>query len=327
MSLIELQNVCKTYRITKKQKGLSGALRGLLRPEREEVEAVVDLNLKIERGEVVGFIGPNGAGKSTTIKMLSGILHPTSGRITVSGTSPQDDRKAVVRNIGVVFGQRTQLFWDLRLGESFELIKRIYRVSEGRFAENLEMLSDVLGIGDLMNVPVRQLSLGQRMRGELAAAILHSPAILFLDEPTIGMDVEVKAAIRRFILEINRLRQTTILLTTHDLGDVEELCRRVVVINRGRIIADSALRDLVDSVAPHRYLLVEGAVAELSGYEHPAAELVGTFDDHVRIRFDRREVSASTLITDLSSRFEIRDVTVRDPDIEDVIRKLYRDGV
>jgi ABC-2 type transport system ATP-binding protein len=326
VALIELHNISKTYRVTKKQRGLSGAFKGLFRPERENIEAVVDLNLEIERGEVVGFIGPNGAGKSTTIKMLSGILHPTSGRITINGISPQEDRKAVVANIGVVFGQRTQLFWDLRLGESFELIKRIYRVTNEIYNENLEVLTDVLSLDDLIDIPVRQLSLGQRMRGELVAAMLHSPDILFLDEPTIGMDVEVKAAIRKFILEINRLRKTTILLTTHDLGDVEELCKRVVVINKGRVVADSDLKDLVESVAPHRYLIVEAASGELVGYNHPSAEVMQTSDGHLQIRFDRREVSASKLIADLSNRYEIRDITVKDPEIEDVIRKLYRDG-
>ncbi len=326
MALIGLQNVCKTYRITKKQKGLSGAFKGLVKPDREEIEAVIDVNFEIERGEIVGFIGPNGAGKSTTIKMLSGILYPTSGSISIDGISPQDDRKAVVGNIGVVFGQRTQLFWDLRLGESFELIRRIYRISEDQFAQSIEMLSDVVGIADLMDIPVRQLSLGQRMRGELAAAMIHSPSILFLDEPTIGMDVEVKAAIRTFIQDINRVQQTTILLTTHDLGDVEELCHRVIVINKGRIIADGPLQNLVDGIAPYRYLLVEGAVSDLSNYDYPSAEVIETHDEHIRIRFDRREVSASALIADLSSRFEIHDVSVREPDIEDVIRKLYREG-
>ena len=325
MPLIQLQNVSKTYRISKKQKGLSGAFKGLFRPEREDVHAVVDLNLEIERGEVVGFIGPNGAGKSTTIKMLSGILHPTSGRITINGISPQEDRKTVVANLGVVFGQRTQLFWDLRLGESFELLRRIYRIPQDQFTINIEMLSDVLGIGDLMDVPVRQLSLGQRMRGELGAAMLHAPAILFLDEPTIGMDVEVKAAIRKFILEINRQQQTTILLTTHDLDDVEELCKRVVIINKGKVVADSQLQDLINAVAPHRYLIVEGTTTELTTYKHPSAEIVETHEDHIRIRFDRREISASKLIADLSNRYEIQDVAVKDPDIEDVIRKLYRD--
>jgi ABC-2 type transport system ATP-binding protein len=324
MALIELKNVSKTYTVTKKQQGLSGALRGLFRPQREQVKAVIDLDLKIERGEIIGFIGPNGAGKSTTIKMLSGILHPSAGRITINGISPQEDRKAVVGNIGVVFGQRTQLFWDLRLGESFELLKRIYRVPPDRFAANVAMLSEVLEIGPLMDIPVRQLSLGQRMRGELAAAMLHSPAILFLDEPTIGMDVEVKASIRTFIARINSLHQTTILLTTHDLGDVEELCRRVVVINQGRLIIDGALKDLVDTVAPYKYLLVESTSGGLEAYRHPEAEVVDADSGRLRLRFDRRRISASKLIADLSDRFSIEDVTVTDPDIEDVIRNLYR---
>lgn len=326
MPMIKLDNVTKTYRMSRKGQGISGSLRGLFRPDRVDVQAVVGLNLGIEAGQIVGFIGPNGAGKSTTIKMLSGILHPTSGRILVNGISPQEDRKAVVRQIGVVFGQRTQLFWDLRLGESYELIRRIYRVPEDRFEANMERLSTVLGIAPLLDTPVRQLSLGQRMRGELAAAMLHSPPVLFLDEPTIGMDIEVKAAIRKFIKDINRVEGTTILLTTHDLDDVEELCRRVVVINKGRVIADSPLDRLVTSVAPDRYLLVECADNALAGYSHPAAVVEGMEDGVARIRFDRREVSASRLIADLSSRFEIQDVSVADPDIDTVIRKLYREG-
>ncbi|MBI2502914.1 MAG: ATP-binding cassette domain-containing protein [Candidatus Latescibacteria bacterium] len=212
--------------MSKKRKGLKGALCALFQPERHEVHAVDDISFAIEEGEIVGFIGPNGAGKSTTIKMLSGILHPTAGEITIGGISPQKSRRAVVQHIGVVFGQRTQLYWDLRLWESFELFRRIYQIEQSAFEENMKRLSAVLDLEGLMDLPVRQLSLGQRMRGELAAAMIHSPAILFLDEPTIGMDIEVKQSIRNFILEINRLHRTTVLLTTHDLGEVEELSKR-----------------------------------------------------------------------------------------------------
>ena len=257
MAHIELERVCKTFRVTRKQKGLAGAVKGLFRPDRREVHAVRDVSFAIEPGELVGFIGPNGAGKSTTIKMLSGILYPTSGRVSVVGLSPQRQRRAVVQRIGAVFGQRSQLNWDLRLGESYELFKRIYRIADDDFERSLAELCEVLGIGDLLDTPVRQMSLGQRMRGELAGAMLHEPDILFLDEPTMGMDIEVKAAIRAFIRDINQRRRTTVLLTTHDLDDVEELCERLIIINQGRIIEDGPLAALIDSITPHRYLIVE----------------------------------------------------------------------
>ena len=326
MAHIELERVCKTFRVTRKQKGLAGAVKGLFRPDRREVHAVRDVSFAIEPGELVGFIGPNGAGKSTTIKMLSGILYPTSGRVTVVGLSPQKQRRAVVQRIGAVFGQRSQLTWDLRLGESYELFKRIYRIADDDFERSLAELCEVLGIGDLLDTPVRQMSLGQRMRGELAGAMLHEPDILFLDEPTMGMDIEVKAAIRAFIRNINQRRRTTVLLTTHDLDDVEELCERLIIINQGRIIEDGPLAALIDSITPHRYLIVEcgpGTGEPLTGFAHPHAEILERRDRVVRIRFARSQVSASALISELSARYPVRDVSVQEPDIEDVIRTVY----
>ena len=326
MAHIELEGVCKTFHVTRKQKGLAGAVKGLFRPDRREVHAVRDVSFAIEPGELVGFIGPNGAGKSTTIKMLSGILYPTSGRVSVVGLSPQEKRRAVVQRIGAVFGQRSQLNWDLRLGESFELFKRIYRIADDNFERSLAELCEVLGIGDLLDTPVRQMSLGQRMRGELAGAMLHEPDILFLDEPTIGMDIEVKAAIRAFIRDINQRRNTTVLLTTHDLDDVEELCERLIIINQGRIIEDGPLAALIDSITPHRYLIVEcgpGTGEPLAGFAHAHAEILERRDSVVRIRFARSQVSASALISELSARYPVRDVSVQEPDIEDVIRTVY----
>ncbi len=326
MAHIELERVCKTFRVTRKQKGLAGAVKGLFRPDRREVHAVRDVSFAIEPGELVGFIGPNGAGKSTTIKMLSGILYPTSGRVSVVGLSPQEKRRVVVQRIGAVFGQRSQLNWDLRLGESYELFKRIYRIADDDFERSLAELCEVLGIGDLLDTPVRQMSLGQRMRGELAGAMLHEPDILFLDEPTIGMDIEVKAAIRAFIRDINQRRRTTVLLTTHDLDDVEELCERLIIINQGRIIEDGPLAALIDSITPHRYLIVEcdpSSGEPLAGFAHAHAEILERRDRVVRIRFARSQVSASALISELSARYPVRDVSVQDPDIEDVIRTVY----
>ena len=225
-----------------------------------------------------------------------------------------------------MFGQRSQLNWDLRLGESYELFKRIYRIADDDFERSLAELCEVLGIGDLLDTPVRQMSLGQRMRGELAGAMLHEPDILFLDEPTIGMDIEVKAAIRAFIRDINQRRNTTVLLTTHDLDDVEELCERLIIINQGRIIEDGPLAALIDSITPHRYLIVEcdpGTGEPLTGFAHAHAEILERRDRVVRIRFARSEVSASALISELSARYPVRDVSVQEPDIEDVIRTVY----
>ena len=223
MDIIEVDNLTKEFNIVKKKKGLSGAFKSLIRPEKSIIRAVNDISFNIRQGEIVGYIGPNGAGKSTTIKMMTGILHPTSGNIRIAGISPHKNRKEVVKNLGVVFGQRTQLYWDIRLGESFELMKRIYRIDDRTYKENIELMSEILKIDEFIDIPVRQLSLGQRMRGDLAAAILHSPPILFLDEPTIGLDIEAKQAIRKFILDINKFKKTTVILTTHDLDDVQQL--------------------------------------------------------------------------------------------------------
>ena len=223
MPVIEVNHLVKQFKTVKKEKGLKGAVKGLFKAEKKIVTAVNDISFSIEKGEIVGYIGPNGAGKSTTVKMMSGILSPTSGEILINGISPEKDRKSVVKQLGVVFGQRTQLYWDLRLGESFELLRRIYNVDDETFDRNMKMMDDILNISSIVDTPVRQLSLGQRMRGDLAAAMLHSPDVLFLDEPTIGLDVDAKHAIRRFIKEINAERQTTVILTTHDLGDIQEL--------------------------------------------------------------------------------------------------------
>lgn len=323
MALIEVKDLVKEFMLVKKKSGLRGQLLSLLKPEKKKVRGVDGISFTIEPGEIVGYIGPNGAGKSTTIKMLTGILHPTSGTITVNGISPQQNRKAVVGDLGVVFGQRTQLYWDLRLGESFELLKRIYRIDEELYQTNLRLMNDVLNIDEIIDTPVRQLSLGQRMKGDLAAAMLHSPSILFLDEPTIGLDVEAKHAIRRFILEINRLRGTTVILTTHDLDDVEQLCKRLIVVNHGKIVEDGPLSMIVDKLAPYRLLVLtlEEPAADMS---HPLAEMIKQDGLQVTYRFNKNAISASALIADLSRKLAVQDLSVQEPDIEDAIREVYQ---
>lgn len=322
MEIIRVENLVKEFKVNKKKPGITGALINLFKPDRQKFRAVDNISFSVKKGEIVGYIGPNGAGKSTTVKMLSGILHPTSGSISVCGISPHEDRKAVVGKLGVVFGQRTQLYWDVRLGESFELLKRIYKIDNVTYRRNMDMMNDVLQINELLDKPVRQLSLGQRMRGDLAAAMLHSPEILFLDEPTIGLDIEAKHSIRNFIHDINRLNQVTVILTTHDLDDVEQLCSRLIVINHGTIVEDGPLDVLVRKLAPQRILSIE-LTSPCEDIYHPHAKIINKEALRVSYSFDRNEITAALLISELSSRLPIRDLSVKEPDIETTVRKLY----
>ncbi|WP_083205187.1 ATP-binding cassette domain-containing protein [Bacillus sp. FJAT-27264] len=323
MSIIEVKDLVKEFVVVRKKTGLAGAVRSLVMPDKKIVRGVDGLSFNIEQGDIVGYIGPNGAGKSTTIKMLTGILHPTSGSIQVCGLSPQKERKAVVRQLGVVFGQRTQLYWDLRLGETFELLKRIYRIEDKKFKHTLDMLNDVLRIQDFIDTPVRQLSLGQRMRGDLAASMIHEPSVLFLDEPTIGLDADAKHAIRQFIKTMNRERRMTVFLTTHDLDDVEQLCSRLLVVNHGHIVEEGPLDTIVNKLAPSRLLVIELS-EEAQAPEHSRAQLVRQEGLKLWYQFDKAGITAAELIADLSGKLPIRDLSVQEPDIEDAIREVYR---
>ena len=321
MPVIEVRNLKKKFKTVKKQKGLKGAIKGLFKPERKIVTAVDDVSFSIEQGEIVGYIGPNGAGKSTTVKMMSGILRPTSGEILINGISPVKDRKAVVKHLGVVFGQRTQLYWDLRLGESFELLKRIYDVPDDVYNENMAMMDEILDLKSIVDTPVRQLSLGQRMRGDLAAAMLHSPDILFLDEPTIGLDVDAKHAIRKFIRQINETRKTTIILTTHDLGDIQELCKRIIIINKGVVIEDGSLDEIADRIAPYRQLVIDFYSEQ--NITHPKAEIIKTEGARTVYRFMKSDVTAAKLIEDIGKQAKIKDIRLEEANIDDIIRVAY----
>ena len=324
MPVIEVKHLKKQFKSVRKQKGLKGAIKGLFCPEKKIVTAVDDISFSIERGEIVGYIGPNGAGKSTTVKMMSGILRPTSGEILVNGISPVKDRKEVVKHLGVVFGQRTQLYWDLRLGESFELLKRIYDVPDDVYSKNMAMMDEILDLKSIVDTPVRQLSLGQRMRGDLAAAMLHSPDVLFLDEPTIGLDVDAKHAIRRFIKEINETRKTTIILTTHDLGDIQELCKRIIIINKGVVIEDGSLDELIDRIAPYRQLVIDFYTEQ--HIEHPNAEIVSTEGCRTVYRFMKNEITAAALIEYIGAKAKIKDIRLEEASIDDIIRVAYSGG-
>ena len=323
MGMIEVENLVKIFRQAQKRPGITGALRDLFAPERRLVRAVDDISLQIQRGEIVGYLGPNGAGKSTTIKMLTGILHPTTGSVQIAGLSPHLHRRQVVQNIGAVFGQRTQLNWELRLGESFELIRRIYQVDHRAYRDILDWMSLPLKLSEIINVPVRQLSLGQRMRAEIAAAIIHRPPVLLLDEPTIGLDIDAKNAVRQFVLELNRIHRTTVLLTTHDLGDVEYLCQRLIVINHGRIIEDGPLDHLIDRLSTHRILIVDCQTPPAGALNIPHVKQIKAEGLRVWLEFERKHITAAQLIAIVSQQWAIRDLSITEPGIEDVIQQVY----
>ncbi|ANZ18476.1 ABC transporter [Streptomyces noursei ATCC 11455] len=315
--LIELAGVEKVFTVRRRA--------GRLRRTRHEVRAVDGLTFQVPRGEMVGYIGPNGAGKSTTIKMLTGILVPSGGRLRVAGIDPHRERTRLARRIGVVFGQRTTLWWDLPLKDSYELVRRMYRVPPAAFRANLDRCIELLDLAPLLDVPVRQLSLGQRMRGDIAAALLHDPDVLYLDEPTIGLDVVSKAKVRSFLRETNAERGTTVLLTTHDLTDIEQLCRRVMVIDHGRLVFDGDLAGLRAAADGERTLVVDLA-EELPPIEGvPGARTVKVEGPRQWLAFPA-ERSAAPLVTAIAARYPLVDLAVREPDIEALIAELYAGG-
>lgn len=315
-ALIEVRDVTKQFNVRRRA--------GRIRRTRDRVVAVNELSLDVGRGDVIGYIGPNGAGKSTTIKMLTGILAPTSGAIRVAGLDPQRDRMRLTRRMGVVFGQRTQLWWDLPLIDSFDLLRDLYRIEHSRYRTNVDQFVDLLGLAPFLHTPVRQLSLGQRMRGELTAALLHSPEILYLDEPTIGLDIVSKARVRDFLIEVNREFGVTVLLTTHDLADVERLCRRLVVIDHGSIVFDGTIEELKVRYGTHRTLVVD------VDQEVPPFELAGAVVTKIEgprqwLRFRRDTVSPADLVAQISRTARLVDLTVEEPDIESVVSRIYAD--
>lgn len=320
-NIIEVKHISKEYKVLKKSEGIRGALKGLVTRESIRIPAVDDLSFDIKPGEIVGFIGPNGAGKSTTIKMMTGILTPSGGEIRIGGKNIQTHRKEVVQNIGVVFGQRSQLNWDLRLGESFELLRHIYQIEKMQFEETLNVMDRILGIKELLDKPVRQMSLGQRVKGDLVAAMLHSPDVLFLDEPTIGLDIGSKYALRKFVKEINEVRGTTIILTTHDLADIEQLCSRLIIINHGKLMEDGDLNQIIDRIAPYKTLVVE--YYNEFAPEHDRCEMFYHEGNVAKYRFGKQQITAAALIEDLSKKAQIRDVSIEEAGIDDIIRIAY----
>jgi ABC-2 type transport system ATP-binding protein len=323
--MIEVDKLEKQFRVARHHRGFLGSLRNLVETDFDVVRAVDGVSFSIAAGEFVGFIGPNGAGKSTTIKMLTGVLEPSGGRARVDGLDPRADRLAHTSQIGVVFGQRTQLWWDLPVIESYTLLRHVYKVPERAFEAQLARLEALLELRPLLDVPVRKLSLGQRMRCEIAAALLHVPKLVFLDEPTIGLDVVAKEAIREFLATENRERGTTILLTTHDLSDIERLCARMILIDHGHVVYDGAVEAIRREYGSERRLVVdfEGAAPAALPDGVEAEERSTT---RLVLRFRRDRVAAPALIAWLAERAPIADLSLEDPPIERIVAGLYRRG-
>lgn len=326
MPLIEVENLVKDYKINVRKKGLSGSIQSLLIPEYKIKRAVDNISFSISKGEMVGFIGPNGAGKSTTVKMLTGILVPTSGSISIGGLCPHKDRKKNAFRLGVVFGQRSQLWWDLPVADTYDLLKHIYKIPDRTFKHNMGVFKELLGLDEFMTQPVRQLSLGQRMRADIAAAMLHDPEIIFFDEPTIGLDVIAKEKIREFIRYINRDKGTTMLFTTHDMQDIEKTCQRMIIIDRGVIIYDGTVDQIRERYGTNRTLVVDFA-DNLGKIEIPGVEMIEEKGNKKWFRFKKDEVQVSNLIYQLNQKYGIVDLTVQEPEIEGLIREIYQGGI
>lgn len=324
MSFINVDCISKTFKVAKRNSGLKAALKSFFKREYTYMDAVKNVSFSIEKGEIVGYIGPNGAGKSTTIKMLSGILLPTAGNIRVNGLDPFKDRKKYVSNIGVVFGQRSQLSWDIPAEDTFDLLKDIYDLSDKEYQKTKTELVNLLNIQEVMKQPVRSLSLGQRMRCEIAASLLHKPKILFLDEPTIGLDAESKKIVRDFIKKLNKNHKTTVILTTHDMTDIEALAKRIILIGKGELLYDGTLSNLKKKYGSYKEVLVS------TNEKIDKIRLKGIIKKSKNINgysfiIDSNVLSLSKLLNNLSLKYVINDIDIKNESIDDVILKLYHD--
>ena len=338
--MIELKHVSKEFVSPKKYPGFKGAIKGLFSNEKVSKLAVDDISFTIEKGEIVGYIGSNGAGKSTTIKMMTGILNPTKGECLVDGINPGKNRKENAQNIGVVFGQRTQLWWDLPLSESFTILKEIYDVSDEDYKERMEFLNRVLELNEFFDRPVRTLSLGQRMRADLGAALLHNPKVLYLDEPTIGLDLVVKDNIRQAIKEINEKYQTTVILTTHDIGDIEELCSRIIIIDEGKKIYDGTLSDLKDTYGKRRKVSMEVRKPELLKSLNLAQKLnenntiteadyeavLDVENKTYTVSFDKHKMQVPQILSAVMEVVEVTDIKLQETELAEIVKEIYNHG-
>ena len=330
--MIDVRNVSKEFKKVVKESGFKGSVKSLFNKKVEIVKAVDDISFTVEEGEILGFIGPNGAGKSTAIKMLTGILTPTSGEIVINGQVPYKNRKKYVKEIGVVFGQRTQLWWDLPLSETFTVLKEIYQIEDKAFKEKMDFLNQVLELDEFITSPVRTLSLGQRMRADIAASLIHSPKVLFLDEPTIGLDVVVKDNIRKAIAEINKNEKTTIILTTHDLSDIELLCKRIVMIDKGKKVYDGELDAMKEKYGKMREIHINLKSADDMS-KLAFDKQFGLSDDDLEIKvegkkavvkFNSSKVQVSDMLSYILGTITVKDISVSEADIEEIIRRLYK---
>ena len=331
--MIKVENITKEFKSNKKYPGFRGAIKSFFSTEYIIKRAVDDISFSIEDGEIVGYIGANGAGKSTTIKMMTGILTPTSGKITVDGLVPYEKRKENAKHIGVVFGQKTQLWWDLPLSETFTLLKEIYEVSDKDFNERMAFLNSTLSLEDFMLTPVRSLSLGQRMRADIAAALIHNPKVVYLDEPTIGLDVMVKEKVRNAIREINKKYGTTIILTTHDLNDIEELCSRIIIIDDGKKIYDGSLEEIKSRYGARTSIELQVKkkidLSSLNFKENLEEDDLNIKEENNKIiaTFNKNKISSSEIMSEILTKVEVIDFKVIETSIEDIIKKIYSEGV
>ena len=326
MSFIEVQNISKDFKVNKRSAGIPGMIANMFVPKYEIKHAVKDLSFTIEKGEMVGFIGPNGAGKSSTIKMLSGILCPDGGSIKVGGFVPYRQRKSYVGKIGVVFGQKSQLQWDLPVIDSFELLRAIYRIPEDKYKANLERFTEMLDMKSFINQPVRQLSLGQRMRSDIVASLLHSPEFVFFDEPTIGVDIIGKETIRNFIRELNEQDKVTMIFTTHDMQDIEQTCKRIIIIDKGSLMFDGSLQDIRSKYGTARRLIAEFN-EEVSVEPISKVTIENLGDRKMSFSFDNNVVDVNKLMNEILGKYSVRDITVAEPEIESIIQKMYNGEV
>lgn len=327
MAMIKVENLVKTYQVIQKESGLFGYFKNLVKPKYKEFDAVKGINFSIEEGELVGYIGENGAGKSTTIKMLTGLLTPTSGEVIVNNLKPYKSRIENNKNIGAVFGQKTQLWWDLPVIESFRLIKKMYKIPEGEYRKNLKKFTEILELDELLEKQVKNLSLGQKMRCEIAAAFLHNPKIVYLDEPTIGLDVFVKENIRKFIKEINKEKNVTVILTTHDLKDIEDVCDRIILLDKGQIIYDGSKQKFKDTYG--KYVIAEFTVKDKNlnindNIRIDEIEILEETENQLKLKFKHEETTIVKVMEQISNYCKIEDIHMKEAELEDILKEIYK---
>ena len=325
MKVIEIKNLSKEYKMVDKEAGVFGTFKSLFAPRYKTVTAVEDISFDVDEGDILGFIGPNGAGKSTTIKMMVGILNPSSGSVMVNGLEPYKNRKENAQTMGIVFGQRTQLWWDIPVVETFSLLKDMYKIPDRKYKENLLLFDDILQINEFINKPTRQLSLGQRMRADICAALIHNPKILFLDEPTIGLDVVVKGKIREFIREINKTNKTTVILTTHDISDIEKLSNKIIVIDKGKKIYNGNLEDLKDKYGGEVSIAISAEYKEREAIikRLKNEDVILNSEDKLIVRFNKKNYTSLDILSKIISSTDIKDFSIKETDMEEVVKKIY----